>query len=287
VRNGTCLAPATMSKSRTAVRRGFLARLAERLVRAAARHVGDARAVLALVLAAGMLIITAGALTFSWLAEEVVDGETKAFDHAILTYMGSHGSPELTDAALNMTALGSGMVVVLASVVSAAFLWASRHRWSAGLLLASVLGSGLINMTLKSFFQRPRPDVFPWRAPYAGLSSFPSGHSMTAMVAYSTLAYLVVRLERRHVLRVMTTLVAVLLIAAVGTSRVYLGVHYPSDVLAGFTAGVVWAAFCAVTMEALRLLRRREPEIAQQEKGVETGAAPPPERRQDARRAEA
>jgi undecaprenyl-diphosphatase len=254
-----------------------MARFAQALVRLMARHVGDARAVLALVLILGALLIGAGGFVFSWMAEGVMEGETHAFDNAILSWMGRHGSPAVTDMALNITALGSGMVVWFFSLIAAAFLFGSRHRWSAGLLLASVAGAGLINMALKSGFQRPRPDVFPWRAPYAGQSSFPSGHSMTAMVAYATLAYLVMRLERRHVLRVMTLITALLLVAAIGTSRVYLGVHYPSDVLAGFVAGLVWACFCAVTMEALRLVRVRRPEIARQEQGVETGAAPPPE----------
>lgn len=257
--------------------KGPMARLAEVLVRFMARHVGDARAVLALVLLAGVLMIGLGSYLFSWIAGEVMEGETHAFDSAILGWMGRHGDPKITDMALNITALGSGLVVWIFVLIAAAFLFGSRHRWSAGLLLLSVAGAGLINMTLKSGFNRPRPDVFPWRAPYAGLSSFPSGHSMTAMVAYATLAYLVMRLERRQVLRVMTLFTAVLLVAAVGTSRVYLGVHYPSDVLAGFVAGLVWAAFCAVTMEALRLLRVRKPEIARQEEGVETGAAPPAE----------
>ena len=257
--------------------KGPMARFAQALVRAMARHVGDARAVLALVLLSGALLIGAGSFTFSWIAKEVMEGETHAFDQAILGWMGRHGTPRVTDMALNITALGSGMVVWLFVLVAAAFLYGSRHRWSAGLLLASVAGAGLISATLKEGFARPRPDVFPWRAPYAGQASFPSGHSMTAMVAYATLAYLVMRLERKHSLRVMTLVFAVLLVAAVGTSRVYLGVHYPSDVLAGFVAGLVWAAFCAVTMEALRLLRVRKPEIAEQEEGVETGAAPPPE----------
>jgi undecaprenyl-diphosphatase len=256
-------------------RKGLIARLAAWLVRQAARRVGDARAVLAVVLGAGLVLICGGGLLFAWIADEMIEGETRAFDRAILGWMGSHGSPEATDLALNITALGSGVITVLMVLVATSFLWASRHRWSAGLLLLAVLGSGLVNMVLKTGFSRPRPDIFPWRAPYAGQSSFPSGHSMNAMVVYATLAYLVVRLEPRRRLRVMTTVRAVGLIGAVGTSRVYLGVHYPSDVLAGFAAGLVWAAFCAVSFEALRLLRHREPRIAAQEKGVETGAAPP------------
>lgn len=257
------------------VRRGLLARMAAALVRYVARHVGDERAVLVVVLLAGIVLMAGGGLFFNWLSEEVMEGETHAFDHAILGWMGRHGSDKITDAALNITALGSGLVVVMVTVVASTFLWASRHRWSAVLLLASVMGAGMINAMLKSGFDRARPQVFPWRAPYAGHSSFPSGHSMTAMVAYATLAYLVARLEHRHVLRVLTTISAILLIVAVGTSRVYLGVHYPSDVLGGFAAGLVWASFCAVTLEAVRLLRVRKPEIAQQEEGIETGAAAP------------
>ncbi|HEX8243663.1 MAG TPA: phosphatase PAP2 family protein, partial [Longimicrobium sp.] len=168
-------------------------------------------------------------------------------------------------------------VVWLLVIIASVFLWVSRHRWSATLLWVSILGSGLINSVMKLFFNRPRPHLFPWRVPYAGLSSFPSGHSMTSMVCYATLAYLIARLVPSAFLRRFTFVVAALIIVLIGMSRMYLGVHYPTDVLAGFMMGLAWASFCALGIEAMRFFRHREPEVAQQEQDLDATVADGPE----------
>ena len=225
------------------------------------QHVAGFYAAVGVFLLVGIALIVVCGLLFAKLADEVVEGETHAFDVAVMEWMGSHGDPRVTIAALVVTALGGGLVVWLVVLVSSVFLWVSRHRYSVLLLWVSILGAGVVSSTLKAFFDRPRPDVFEWRVPHAGQASFPSGHSMTAMVAYSTLAFLVARLETSAFLRRVTFFVAFVVIALIGMSRMYLGVHWPSDVIGGFVMGLAWAAFCALGIEALRYFRTRKPGV--------------------------
>jgi undecaprenyl-diphosphatase len=213
-----------------------------------------------------ILVCVAG---FVALADEVMEGGTLAVDNAVLLWMNRYASPALTGIALDVTALGAGTVVWLVVIVASVFLWTSRHRWSVLLLWVSIIGSGLINTVMKMFFERPRPQLFPWRVPYAGLSSFPSGHSMTSMVCYATLAFLIARLVDSKFLRRFTFALAGVIVLLIGLSRMYLGVHYPTDVLAGFAMGLAWASFCALGIEALRYFRHREPAVASQERDLD------------------
>jgi len=247
------------------------------LFRLIGENVRGFHAAVGALLIVGLAIILVCVAFFAMLADEVMEGGTQKFDNAVLLWMNARASPQLTGFALNVSALGAGTVVWLVVIVASVFLWSTRHRWSVTLLWVSILGSGLINASMKLFFNRPRPQLFPWRAPYAGLSSFPSGHSMTAMVCYATLAYLVARLEPSRFLRRFTFVLAGVIILAIGLSRMYLGVHYPTDVLAGFTTGLAWASFCALGMEALRYFRHRKPEVAAQEKDLDATVAEGPQ----------
>ena len=247
------------------------------LFRWIAGHVRGFYGAVGALLIGALAIIVACVAFFAMLANVVMAGGTQEADDAVLLWMNQHASPELTDFALNVTALGAGTVVWLVVIVASVFLWSSRHRLSAVLLWVAIMGSGLINATMKLFFERPRPQLFPWRAPYAGLSSFPSGHSMSAMVCYATLAYLVARLEPSLFLRRFTFGVAAVIVIAIGLSRMYLGVHYPTDVLAGFTMGLAWASFCALGIEAVRYFRYRKPDVAVQEKDLDATAAEGPQ----------
>lgn len=239
------------------------------LFRKVGEHVRGFHAAVGALLVAALAVIAVCVTFFAALADEVMEGGTQAFDDRVLLWMNAHASPWLTGLALDVTALGAGTVVWLVVMVASVYLWVSRHRWSAALLWVSILGSGLINATMKLLFERPRPHLFPWRVPYAGLSSFPSGHSMTSMVCYATLAYLIARLEPNAFLRRFTFALAGVMIVAIGLSRMYLGVHYPTDVLAGFMMGLAWAAFCALGLEAVRYFRHRKPEVAAQEKDLD------------------
>jgi undecaprenyl-diphosphatase len=247
------------------------------LFRLVAGNVRGFHAAVGALLVAGLAIILVCVGFFALLADEVMEGGTQRFDDSVLLWMNRHASPPLTGVALDFTALGSGLIVWLVLLAASVFLWESRHRWSVGLLWVSVLGAGLINTVMKTIFHRTRPHLFPWRTPYAGLSSFPSGHSMTAMVCYATLAYLVARLAPTAFLRRFTIGMAAVLILLIGMSRMYLGVHYPTDVLAGFAMGLAWASFCALGIEALRYFRHREPAVAAQEKDLDATVAEGPQ----------
>ena len=214
----------------------------------------------------GATIAFAGTYAFAKFAGHVTSGSTQAFDEAVLTWIGQHRSPALEPIMLEITFLGTGTVVIAIVAVAAMFLWLTRHKYSAALLLISTLGGVILNNLLKVGFDRPRPRVFEWGS-QALSSSFPSGHAMSAAVVYGTVAYLAARLQKRPWHRAITLIVAGLLILMIGATRLYLGVHYPSDVLAGIIIGLAWAGFCMATLEALQVYgRKREPKILKHEK---------------------
>jgi undecaprenyl-diphosphatase len=160
---------------------------------------------------------------------------------------------------LEMTHLGTGVVVITMITVVTLFLWHTEHRVSARLLLVATFGNIILNNALKLVYHRERPSLFEWQT-NAMSSSFPSGHAMSATVVYGTIAYLLLRLQKHHWSRMLTLAGAIILIFCICFSRVYLGVHYPSDVLGGVIVGLAWASFCMATLEAfLHIARRRAP----------------------------
>jgi undecaprenyl-diphosphatase len=214
---------------------------------------------------AGAAIALGGTYAFAKFAGHVTSGSTQAFDEAVLTWIGQHRPPSLERVMLEITFLGTGTVVIAVVTVSALFLWLTRHQYSAALLLVSAIGGILLNNLLKVGFDRPRPRVFEWGS-QALSSSFPSGHAMSAAAVYGTVAYLAARLQKRMWHRVATMLIAGILIVLIALTRLYLGVHYPSDVLAGIIIGLAWAAFCMATLEAIQVYgKRRAPSILKHE----------------------
>jgi undecaprenyl-diphosphatase len=236
-------------------------------------HVRGFHAAVGASLLLGVALVVGAMAVFGAVAGAVALEWTQAFDRAVLGWVGGTGSPLVDTVALEVTALGGAMVAGLVGLVSTAFLWITRHRWSVLFLWTAVVGGVLVNQTLKMIIDRPRPEVFPWRVPHAGAASFPSGHSMTAMVAYAALAYLIARLAPPGPVRWLTAGTAAAVIVLVGASRVYLGVHYPTDVIAGFAAGAGWVAFCALGVAALRYFRGRKPDVEAQERDLD---GPPP-----------
>jgi undecaprenyl-diphosphatase len=202
----------------------------------------------------GGLAALLGTAAFGWIAAHVRAGRTQAFDDAVLGYLATHQRPGVQQVMLEITFLGTGLVVAVIVGVAATFLWLSAHRWSAALLLVATFGGIVLNNVLKLGFARPRPHVFTWGT-QAMSSSFPSGHAMSATIVYGTIAYLAARLQRRRLSRVVTMLVAVLMVGLIAFSRLYLGVHYPSDVAGGIVVGLAWASFCMATLEAVQRAR--------------------------------
>ena len=144
-------------------------------------------------------------------------------------------------------------------LVVSAFIWLSKHKLSVVLLALGVGGGYLANNVLKMFFDRDRPSVFE---PVAEVmtSSFPSGHAMVSTIAYLSVAYLVGRLEPKPAMRVLTWIIAAVIIVLVAISRMYLGVHYPSDVIGGIIAGVAWLGLVIAGMHAIQFFAARDPQ---------------------------
>jgi undecaprenyl-diphosphatase len=249
-----------------------------RALRRLGSHAENFYTTVGIFLVIGAVIAVAGTLAFAKLGEVVREGTTQQFDIAVLRWIGARHTPPLTTLMTEITPLGTGAVVLVIVGVAAAFLWHTEHKHSARLLLAATAGSILLNNVLKLYFNRARPDVFVWET-HAASSSFPSGHAMSATVVYGTVAYLLARLQKHRWSRVITLLVAVLMIALICFTRLYLGVHYPSDVLAGIIVGLAWSGFCMATLEAsLVLARRRAPEAVLHEAPTPAEQAAPVEK---------
>jgi membrane-associated phospholipid phosphatase len=218
---------------------------------------------LGIFLLAGIIIAVAGTLAFAELGEWVKKGYTQQFDVAALQWLAAHHTSMLTTIMTEITPLGTGVVVLTIVGVTAAFLWHTEHKISAQLLLAATAGNIVLNNVLKLSFDRARPSVFEWQT-HAASSSFPSGHAMSATVVYGTVAYLLARLQKHGWSRAITLFTAIILVALICMTRLYLGVHYPSDVLGGIIVGLAWASFCMATLEASIVLARRRgaPSIA-------------------------
>lgn len=187
---------------------------------------------------------------FAWLAEGVAKDQTAQFDSYIRAAVHQWTNPALTRlmfAATWMGSIGLAIVAVLAFALFRHFLWRRAAIW----LLVTLAGAAILVIGLKTAFHRPRPVPFFGALPET--YSFPSGHSLFSFCLYGVLAGLLADRARSPLLRILIWIVSATLIFSIGLSRIYLGVHYPSDVLAGYLAGAIWVS----TMLALDRLRLR------------------------------
>jgi undecaprenyl-diphosphatase len=231
------------------------------------RHVRGFYGALAAFLTIGAVVGLAASSAFILFAAVVSGGTTQRFDERVLAWLSRYRSPTLDEAALEVTSLGNGIVLFALVLVASVFLWETKHRWSVYLLIIASLGGKVLNGVLKNLFDRPRPSIVDHIDVVHSLS-FPSGHAMASLITYGSVAYLVARLETTARLRTTTWTVAVILIMGIGLSRMYLGVHYPSDVIAGFVAGLAWLAFVASAFTAVRFFAYRRPEVEEEEKDL-------------------
>jgi undecaprenyl-diphosphatase len=211
------------------------------------------------------LVAVASLWAFLAIAGEVFEGETRGFDARLLLALRRPGDPAvpvgpawLQEVARDVTALGgvTWMVGLTLGVVGYLLLDGKRH--AAAFLLVAALGGLALSSALKIGYHRPRPDLVPHAVP-VGTPSFPSGHALGSTVVYLTLGALLARVQARWRVKAYVLLWAVLLALLVGVSRVYLGVHWPTDVLAGWTGGAAWALACWVAARALQRRGRIEP----------------------------
>lgn len=192
---------------------------------------------LLLELCIGALFSLGSLFLFIVIAKDVVSREVITLDTSISQFIYSFRTPELTQAMLGISFLG-GEFLLVASALCIAFLAWRKHTKEALLFLFIILSGFLLNNLTKAMFQIPRPGIDPIYQ--ATFYSFPSGHAMNSFIFYATLAYFVYHFTKQKLLSIAIGSCCLLLILLIGFSRVYLGVHYPSDVLAGFIAGFWW-----------------------------------------------
>lgn len=237
------------------------------------------RAELAPLLA--LVVLAGGIWLFAALADEVREGDTRRIDEGILlalrnpSNLAAPGGPRWVEETMrDFTALGGvGVLTLLTLAVGGFLVLDGKHR--AAVLVVLAVGGALVGSSLlKHGFQRPRPELVP-HGSYVYTTSFPSGHSMMAAATYLTLGALLARVQPRRRIKAFLMTVATLLTLIVGCSRVYLGVHWPTDVLAGWTAGGIWALLC---WQLARWLQHR----GKVEKENEGGEATSPRRRRAA-----
>lgn len=217
---------------------------------------------------ATLFLLAGGAWAFIELAENVMQGETRAFDVGILLALRNPndlsdpiGPRWVEELGRDFTALGGIAVLMLLTLAVIGYLLLDHKRRTA-LLVAGSVGSGmLLSLLLKRGFERPRPDLVPHES-YVYTTSFPSGHSMMSAVTYLTLAALLCRVQKRLRIKLYLLALATLLTVGVGISRIYMGVHWPTDVLAGWTAGAFWTLVCWQFGRWMQRRGRIEPEGA-------------------------
>jgi undecaprenyl-diphosphatase len=197
-----------------------------------------------------LLVVVGGAWVLIEIADDVTEGETQQFDEWMVRAMRQAddpamplGPPWVQELGRDATALGGVAWLVFFTLVVAGYLWLDKKHHMVVFLLVAASTGLMISIGLKSFFDRPRPSLVPHLS-HVSTSSFPSGHSMLSSVVYLTLGVLLASVVSQTRLKIYVIAVALLLSVIIGISRVYLGVHYPTDVLAGWMAGIAWALLC-------------------------------------------
>jgi undecaprenyl-diphosphatase len=197
-----------------------------------------------------VLIVSLGLFLFIWLTDQVTNGGTAGFDRRVLLMFRTPGDPAdpigpawLEVVVRDITALGGLAVLTIITLAACGYLLFQRRTRLALFILLSVSGGSLLNTLLKGFIERPRPDIVT-HATAAGMSSFPSGHTMMAAIVFLTLGALLAHASESRAIKIYILGWSLLLAALVGLSRIYLGVHWPTDIIAGWIAGAVWALLC-------------------------------------------
>ncbi|HUR60175.1 MAG TPA: phosphatase PAP2 family protein [Opitutaceae bacterium] len=220
------------------------------------------------VLIFAVVTMVVGLRVFFEMAEDAPQGHYLATERTIMQafrHADSHapiGPSWLPDTVRDLTALASAAVLILFALLILGYLLLNRQYAAAALIAVSIAGGEALNTLLKEMFVRARPD-FTSHLVEVKTSSFPSGHAMAASIFYLTMGAVLSQTTKRRRQKIYITAAAVLLTLLTGLSRVYLGVHYPSDVLAGWSAGTAWAIMCWLVARWLRrrgALRQAQPD---------------------------
>lgn len=191
---------------------------------------------------------------FGWLADEALDGETRQFDEATRAAVHQLASPAMTTVMRGLSFLGSTIFLTIAT--GAIITWFALRKWGreAKLLAATMIGASLLNVTLKLAFKRARPVPFFDLLPPESYS-FPSGHALTSACFFGAFAAIITARIKRKRPRILVWIACTTTFVLIGLSRIYLGVHHTTDVIAGFAAALIW--ILVVRFVELTLRRRR------------------------------
>lgn len=208
-------------------------------------------------LLAAIAIISGLVLAFLQIADEMIEGEMEAFDRSILMLFRDPtnidqviGPAWVHEMVRDITALGSFSLLGLIVVAVCSYLLLAGMRSAAMLVAISVIGGTILSTVLKMGYARPRPDLAVMSEQFT--ASFPSGHAMLSAVTFLTLGALMARFAPSRPLQILSISLAICLTVLVGASRLYMGVHYPSDILAGWCLGAAWALLCSTVGAVLQ-----------------------------------
>jgi len=205
-----------------------------------------------LILILGLVLAVSALWFFAWIAEEMLEGSAAQFDSQVRSFVHAHSTGQLTAVMNFLTVFGSSLVMTPLALLALILCYIRREFHALKMLAATFAGGLVLELLLKSIFRRARPAPF-FEILRPASYSFPSGHALFSFCFFGGLALLISpRLARPKAKRALW-LVSVTMIFGIGFSRIYLGVHYPSDVLAGYAAGLVWVA----TLKFVENLHRR------------------------------
>jgi undecaprenyl-diphosphatase len=220
----------------------------------ASRTVSPSTRTFTALAAAGLALASGAAVLLGWLSEEVLEGDTTRFDTCARAVIHARASPSLTAIMWFFTDLGSVNVLASLFVATVLIFWLCGWRRAANILVITMAGSGVLDEVLKFAFHRRRPSpFFGITAPHS--FSYPSGHALFSFAFFATVAALSTARVTRRWARAAIWFAAVAVIGLIGFSRIYLGVHYPTDVIAGYLTASIWVMTVSL---GDRLYRRHE-----------------------------
>ena len=217
---------------------------------------------LSLSLLLGLATAIATLIFFGWLADEVLEGETRQFDEVTRAAVHQLASPWLTAIMRGFSFVGSTISLTIATTFVVIRFAMRKLGREAKLFAITMIGAGLLNITLKLAFKRARPEPF-FNLSLPETYSFPSGHSLTSAVFFGALAAILTAQIKSRRVRIAIWIVSTLMFLLIGFSRIYLGVHHTTDVIAGFAAALIW--ILVVRFVEMHLERRRRRKVVRQD----------------------
>lgn len=212
---------------------------------------GNLKLALGSVLLAGLALAVGALVFFAWLTDEMLEGATRNFDESIRSAVHAFAAPALTSVMMAASFLGSTLFLIGFGIVVFIIFFLLKRRRAAIVFALTMLGSTVLLVTLKTVFHRTRPDPF-FDTVLPVSYSFPSGHALSSFCFYGALAAIITNRINNRLIQILIWIFAALLVALIGLSRIYLGVHYPSDVLAGYTVALIWVVTVAIGDRLLR-----------------------------------